>query len=137
MRRTVERILKGQFDYEKGSLDLSLSRIELTLAPGEIYTGSFFIKAVRGRLTEGRIYSSDIRMELIVDSFSGLESEIGYTFSAQGLEEGDVAQGEFSIISNQGEYYQESFPFHQSCQVRLGRGSQAILLGRFHQSFRR
>ena len=86
MRRTVERILNGQFDYEKGSLDLSLSRIELTLAPDEIYTGSFFIKAVRGRLTEGRVYSSVIRMELIVDSFSGLESEIGYTFSAQGLE---------------------------------------------------
>ena len=105
MRRTVERILNGQFDYEKGSLDLSLSRIELTLAPDEIYTGSFFIKAVRGRLTEGRVYSSDIRMELIVDSFSGLESEIGYTFSAQGLEEGDVAQGELYIISNQGEYY--------------------------------
>ena len=105
MRRTVERILNGQFDYEKGSLDLSLSRIELTLAPGEIYTGSFFIRAVRGKLTEGRVYSSDIRMELIVDSFSGTESEIGYTFSARGLEEGDVSKGEFSIISNQGEYY--------------------------------
>ena len=86
-------------------MDLSLSRIELSLAPDEIYTGSFFIRAVKDRPTEGKVYSSDIRMELIVDSFEGPESEIGYTFSARGLEEGDVSKGEFCIISNQGEYY--------------------------------
>ncbi|MCR5278486.1 MAG: DUF5717 family protein [Lachnospiraceae bacterium] len=105
MRATVERILSGKFDYEKGSLDISVSKIELSLCPGEEYTGSFFVSAGNGRLTEGSVICHDNRLELINDSFSGASQEIGYTFSAKGLEEGDVVQGEISIISNQGEYY--------------------------------
>lgn len=105
MRDTVERILSGKFDYEKGSLDFSLPRIELSLCPNEVYTGSFFVMGAPGHYTEGKIFSNDIRMNLITDSFSGQKSEIGYSFTAMGLEAGDVSQGEISVISNQGEYY--------------------------------
>ena len=106
MRATVERILNGKFDYEKGSLDISpVSKIELSLCPGEEYTGSFFVSAGNSRLTEGRVFCRDPRLTLINDSFSGTSQEIGFSFMAEGLEEGDVVQGEISIISNQGEYY--------------------------------
>lgn len=106
MRATVERILDGKFDYEKGSLDISpVSKMELSLCPGEEYTGSFFVSAGNGRLTEGKVFCHDPRLNLINDSFSGASQEIGFTFAANGLEEGDVVQGEIAIISNQGEYY--------------------------------
>lgn len=105
MRETVERILDGKFDYEKGSLDFSIPRIELSLCPGEVYTGSFFVLSIPGHLSEGKVYSNDIRMKLITDSFSGTKTEIGYTFSSIGLEAGEVCQGEIYVISNQGEYY--------------------------------
>jgi len=105
MQETVERILNGKFDYERGALDISMPRIELALAPGEIYTGSFFVSGKPGHVTQGHVYSNDVRMKLITDSFLGTQSEIGYTFSAMGLEEGDVSRGEIYIISNQGEYY--------------------------------
>lgn len=105
MRATVDRILEGKFDYEKGTLDFSTARLELSLSPGEVYTGSFFIRGQVGKLSEGHIYSNDIRMKLITDSFIGTQSEIGFTFSAQGLEEGDVVQNEIYVISNQGEFY--------------------------------
>lgn len=105
MNQTVERILNGNFDYEKGGLDISVSRIEMELCPGEVYTGSFFIASDAKQLTEGHIYSNDIRLELITDSFMGPGEEIGYNFSAVGLEAGDIVAGEIYIISNQGEYY--------------------------------
>lgn len=105
MQQTVERILEGKFDYEKGALELSTPRIEITLCAGEVYTGSFTISASSKRLTEGTVYAHDIRMEILNASFCGSMTEIGYTFSAKGLEEGDVIQGDISIISNQGEYY--------------------------------
>lgn len=122
MRQTVTRILEGKFDYEKGSLDFSCSRIELTLQPGEVYTGSFGILAPSGHLTEGYLYSRDIRMTLLSDYFSGTGEEIGYTFYAKGLEEGDVVKGEIQIISNQGEYF---LPYvvqiaHSVIQTSLG-----------------
>ena len=105
MKETVGRILSGKFDYAKGKLDFSCTRIELTLAPAEVYTGSFMILSRPGKLSEGHLYSKDIRMKLINDTFSGTGEEIGYTFSAKGLEEGDVVKGEIYVISNQGEYY--------------------------------
>lgn len=105
MRQTVENILNGKFDYERGGLELSVQRIELELCPGDIYTGSFSVAAIAGRLTEGHVYSNDIRLEIINETFSGPGEEIGYNFSAIGLEDGDVVSGEIYIISNQGEYY--------------------------------
>ena len=105
MRNAVDGILSGKFNYEKGTLEFSSLRIELSLRPDEVYTGSFTISAKPGRLAEGRVYSKDIRLELLTESFSGETSEIGYSVSTRGMEEGDVYQGEIYIISNQGEYY--------------------------------
>ena len=59
MRETVERILDEKFDYDKGTLEFSTARIELALSPHEVFTGSFFINAVAGRLTEGHAHEID------------------------------------------------------------------------------
>lgn len=122
MRETVEKILNGIFDYEKGTLDFQATRLELALKPSEVFTGSFTIDAPAGKTAEGTLYCDDLRMQLINDSFSGAHSEIGYSFSAVGLEEGDVVQGEIYVISNQGEYY---LPYvvtvrHESIESSLG-----------------
>lgn len=129
MRDTVERILSGKFDYEKGSLDISSPKIELSLCPGDVYTGSFFVSGTGKKLTEGHVYSHDLRLQLITDSFSGQTQEIGYTFSAIGLEEGDVVQGEIYIISNQGEYY---LPYTVSIQSKIIESSLGNIRNLFH-----
>ncbi len=105
MRQTIDRLLEGKFNYDKGSLDFSCSRIELTLSPDELYTGSFSILSPAGSYTEGYIFCHDIRMHIISDRFSGAGEEIGFVFSAKGLEEGSVVKGEIDVVSNQGEYY--------------------------------
>ncbi|MCR4960587.1 MAG: DUF5717 family protein [Lachnospiraceae bacterium] len=122
MKQAVERILSGKFEYDKGTLDFSCARIELSLQPGELCTDSFRIISSPGRFTEGFIYSKDIRMHLLTDRFAGMGEEIGYTFSAVGLDEGDVVKGEIYVISNQGEYY---LPYvvtiaHSSIETSMG-----------------
>lgn len=105
MRATIDRILEGKFNYEKGSLDFSCTRLEINVSAGELYTGSFGISSAPGRLSEGYIFTNDVRMQLLSDYFSGTAEEIGFTFSAKGLAEGDVVKGDIYVVSNQGEYY--------------------------------
>lgn len=104
MKEIIDRILEGKFEYESGGLAFSVSRIEITLLPGEDYEGSFTITGKTDRATEGFLYSSDARMECLTKQFSGSGEEIGYLFHGKGLEEGDVLKGEISVVSNQGEY---------------------------------
>lgn len=105
MDQTVERLLKEEFDYERGSLDFSYPRLELTIEKGETVEGSFMVYGFPGKLTKGYITTSDMRMECLTPEFCGNEEEIKYCFHSGGMEEGDVVKGEFFVISNQGEYY--------------------------------
>ena len=43
MREIVDRLLKGQFEYEDKSLDFSIPRVEISLGPDEEFEGSFTI----------------------------------------------------------------------------------------------
>ena len=104
MREIVDQFLKGKFEYIEKKLDFSTPRVELSLGTGETIEGTFTIFGPEGRLTEGRIYSSDVRMEVLTPEFSGSPFEATYRFNAIGLTPGDVLQGEFRVISNQGEY---------------------------------
>ncbi len=105
MKKVIERILEGNFDYDNGSLDFSCSKIELQLRPGEDAEGSFQIYGESKAVLEGMVYSSDPRMECLTTSFLGNGEEIAYHFHADNVAEGEVVKGEFLIISNQGEYY--------------------------------
>ncbi len=55
-------------------------------------------------MSEGTVSSTEIRMEVLTDSFSGEKSEVSYRFRGEGLSGGDVIKGHFRIISNRGEY---------------------------------
>ena len=104
MREVVDRILDGKFEYENGELVFSDSRIEINLQAGMDYEGSFHLTGKPGCITDGYIYASDNRMECLTKQFSGTGEEIGYVFHGRGMETGDVLQGSFYIVSNQGEY---------------------------------
>lgn len=105
MRRVVNEILDGNFDYDNGSLDFSCSKVEIQLRPGEDAIGSFQIFGDENKMLEGEVSSSDSRMECLTTSFVGNGETIGYHFRSESLNEGDEIKGEFYVISNQGEYY--------------------------------
>ena len=98
MQEIIERILEGNFDYENGSLDISCTKIELSIPQGGIYEGSFHLTSSPGQITDGYVTSSDIRMECLTPEFSGSDVEIFYCFHSENMEEGDVIKGAFSLL---------------------------------------
>ncbi len=105
MRQVIEEILNGKFNHENGSLDFSCQRLSLEVHADTVAEGSFTVYGPAGKVTEGHVISSDLRMECVSRKFSGAQDEIFYRFDAHGAEPGEEIKGAFHIISNQGEYY--------------------------------
>ena len=129
LKKIVERILKEQFEYDRGSLVFSTERVELSTKPGEDVEGSFGVKGPRNRVVEGTISATELRMEILTPMLAGSEDEIGYRFHAEGLSGGDVLQGNFRIISNQGEYL---LPFVVSVEMEHIESSLGDIRNLFH-----
>lgn len=129
MRGAIDKILDEKFEYESGWMEFSESRIELKLQEGEDYEGSFHLTGKPGRMTEGYVYSSDGRMECLTERFFGESEEIGYRFHGKGMEAGDVLQGNFYIVSNQGEYV---LPFVVMVYERALKTSMGAMKNLFH-----
>lgn len=104
MQSAVDKILSGEFSVNTHSLDFSCPRIELSVRPNEQYEGSFTVFGPEGQVTEGRVMTNRLRMRCLTEKFYGNEEEIAYCFDASDMEEGECVKGEFSIISNRGEY---------------------------------
>ncbi|MBR0163929.1 MAG: hypothetical protein IJQ12_04565 [Lachnospiraceae bacterium] len=104
MEKFIERLTDGQFEYDRGMLEFSEQRVEITLRPGDMVEGSFRVYGPDERALEGHVSSTEIRMEVLTPEFSGTQDEIAYRFRAEGLSSGDVLKGDFRVISNRGEY---------------------------------
>ena len=129
MRQAVEEILNGKFNHDDGLLDFSCQRIQLELCTDEVREGSFMVYGPAGRVTEGYVVSSDLRMECITHKFSGTQDELFYRFDARGMEAGEEVKGAFNIISNQGEYY---IPFSVSIAAGTIGSSLGDIKNLFH-----
>ncbi len=129
MREVVEQILDGTYDYEKGALDFSCAKLEITLQKGELYEGSFKIFATEGKYTIGYITTSDFRMECLTREFVGNEEEIYFRYHGEWLEEGEVTRGEFLVVSNKGEYY---LPYVVSVEHTVPQSSVGPIKNLFH-----
>lgn len=129
MQKMIDQILKGNFDYENGSLDFSCKNIELTLKKGEQREGTFHILSTPGRFTSGLVVSSDLRMECLTEEFTGCDEEIAFCFHGENLDEGDVVKGSFYVISNHGEYY---LPFVVSVEHAVLESSVGSIKNLFH-----
>lgn len=129
MREVIDRILDGKFEYERTGLEFSESRIEIRLQAGEDCEGSFSLRGKPGYVTKGFIYTSDERMECLTKEFFGTREEIDYRFHGKGMESGDVLQGNFHVVSNQGEY---SLPFVVMVSRRMMVSSLGTMKNLFH-----
>lgn len=105
MREAIEQILENTYDYEKGTLDFSCTKLEIELKQGECFEGSFQIFSPEGKYTKGYVSSTDLRMECLTSEFVGNEEEIHFCFHGELMEAGEVTRGEFCVVSNRGEYY--------------------------------
>ncbi len=118
---------RGQVRY----LEISCESLELSAKPEEIIEGSFTIQAT-DKYAEGKIYSSDTRMNLQLLDFQGQEFVVQYFFNAANTEAGSIIRGEFVIISNCGEY---TIPFRITIQKPQLECSLGIVKNLFHYHF--
>lgn len=104
MRKRIEKLARGTFEYERPVLTFQVDKIELEVLEGQDYTGEFTFTSLNDLNMRGVVYTSDPRMECLTPQFEGKNVRIKYQFHSEGLMEGDVAKGDFYIIANQGEY---------------------------------
>lgn len=104
MRKRIQKLAMGMFEYEEPVLALSTDKIEIEVLEGEDYAGEFVISSNSPEKVKGLVYSSNPHMECLTPQFKGEEVRIRYQFHSEGFVEGDIQKGDFYIISNQGEY---------------------------------
>ena len=125
MRRKIEQLLNGIFEYETPEMILSEEMIYLTLQKGTVYRGSFILENSAQKKMKGLIYSSNARIAYEPIDFSGIDAKIIYEVNTKGLEEGDVLEGAFSICSSIGEY---RLPYHIEIQRSMVKTPQGEAL---------
>ena len=110
MNSILDRYINGKFEYKKGSLDVSCSKIELSVSKDVLVEGSFEIRCVGSKRAEGYVIVTDNRIKCLNRTFTGNEATIRYTFDSLGMEEGEVLRAEFQIISNMGNIISRLLP---------------------------
>ena len=100
MRRRMQDLSAGVFEYEGPKIKLSEDRLLLAATEGEDLKGSFKIESTNGVSMRGIVYSNNPRMDLLNAQFSGTGATIEYQFHTDGLIRGDIQKGDFYIILN-------------------------------------
>ena len=104
MRRRIQELARGQFNYDRPSVEFSIEKLEINAQKGQDDTGEFYIESTNQVAMKGVVYSSNSRMECKNAQFEGTKVKVRYQFHSEGLEEGNIQKGDFYIICNGGEY---------------------------------
>lgn len=104
MKRRIEQLINGRFEYEVPELVLSDTKIDAETRAGENYRGELFIGAADNRRIKGMVMSSHRRLLLAKEKFSGTAVCIPYGIDVKGLDAGDHVETVLTINSNLGEY---------------------------------
>ncbi|MEE1032010.1 MAG: DUF5717 family protein, partial [Ruminococcus sp.] len=71
LKRRMEQLINGRFEYEVPELILSEREIVIDTKVGENYRGELFVGAADNRRIKGMVMSSDRRLLLAKEKFSG------------------------------------------------------------------
>ncbi|MCD7717063.1 MAG: DUF5717 family protein [Lachnospiraceae bacterium] len=104
MKRRIEQLLNGIFEYEQGKLVIRPEELTLKGAPQEVLHGKFFAEGAAGQKVHGFLYPSDVRMICEPAEFHGASNEIHYQFDCSGLRQGTSVSGKIFICCDCGEY---------------------------------
>ncbi|MCD7812533.1 MAG: DUF5717 family protein [Lachnospiraceae bacterium] len=105
MKRRIEQLLNGIFEYEEGRIVIRPEELELAGAPGAVLRGKFFIEGAAEQRVHGFLYPSDVRMICEPTEFHGISNEIHYQFDCSGLKpESGSGSGKIVLCCDCGEY---------------------------------
>ncbi|MDD7643001.1 MAG: DUF5717 family protein [bacterium] len=104
MYKRIEELAEGKVHIVLPMLSFTPEQVRLEPVEGSTVSGSFTITSINKVLIKGIVCSTDLRMEIKNPQFQGESVQIRYEFHGKYMQEGDVATGDFLIISNGGEY---------------------------------
>ena len=104
MKRRMEQLINGRFEYEVPALVLSAREISGEVIQGETFRGEFGVGAEDNRRIKGMVMSSSRRVMVGKEKFSGNAVSIPFVVNASGLAAGAVISETITINSNLGEY---------------------------------
>ncbi len=116
MKKRIEQLLNGIFEYEQAGMIISPEEISVTVVPGAVVRGSFRLEADNGKRVRGFLYTSSPRVVCEPVEFQGISNEIHYQIDCSGYENGMQDQGHITICSDLGEY---AVPFTVTVEEKL------------------
>ena len=105
MKKRINDLLNGKFENLQNTLELSQNEIVDDTMENENYCGKFSVLGTQQKPVQGFILSTNPRIGLRPDNFSGIGETIRYEADVTGLEPGDILKGEFLLNTTAGEYH--------------------------------
>lgn len=122
MKRRMEQLINGRFEYEVPSLVLSEDRIFLSTEVGENYRGLLHVGTSDHIKIKGIVNTTNVRIIVGVNKFSGTSAQIPYGIDVTGLKPGEVCKGCINLETNIGERQIPVYVEIEESTVRSSKG---------------
>ena len=103
MRERINRLAKGIVDAEQLKILVTPETITETVHAGEVTRKELYVAEAQGRFIKGLVYSSNMRVRLVSDTFGGNRNRVSYEVDSRNLSGADVIEGAFYLVTNGGE----------------------------------
>lgn len=106
MKALIDKLAVGKIEYLSPKVELSVKKIDETATPDVTARGRFTVSSTNGIPMKGVVYSSNSRIRVLTEQFSGLSSVIEYEIDAhdKNSSEYNEIEGMFTLITNGGEF---------------------------------
>lgn len=122
MKRRIEQLLNGKFEYRSAPLSFSADKIVRQADAGSYVSGSFSAASGDGRRIKGFVYSSDPRVSFEPHKFYGADVLINWELNTMGVNEGEKIEGRFTVCSEHGEF---SLPYEFTVRGSSGKAEDS------------
>lgn len=104
MKNKIQKFSKGDFQLIRPDVIFDETNLVLVIGEGEVYRGSFTMKANNGGIIRGLVYPSSFRVHFKDQGFEGNPARVEFTYDGRGLRPGRVEKGKFTVVCTGGEY---------------------------------
>ena len=125
MKKKIEQLLSGKFEYENPRLLFSVDKIEVNLKAGETLQDQIDFGTEKNERIRGYITSSSRRLVSGMDKFSGTTIRMPYGVDAVGMKPGETLNGWLCFTTNIGEYRLPFVIRTEKEEIRSGDGTVA------------
>ena len=104
MKNKIQKFSKGDFQLIRPDVIFDETNLVLIIGEGEVYRGSFTMRANNEGRIRGLVYSSSFRVHFKDQGFEGNPARVEFTYDGRGLRPGHVEKGKFTVVCTGGEY---------------------------------